>query len=94
MILKQVHDTNMRAKGEPERVFTVSLTKPSVCNSWAYLLQCNTEPVYSSLSNQKKDFEVHFMFLKLDVNLALSQELVNPVNCSEYSSFLVLFYSI
>lgn len=28
MILKQVHDTNMRAKGEPERVFTVSFTKP------------------------------------------------------------------
>lgn len=27
MILKQVHDTNMRAKGEPERVFTVSLKK-------------------------------------------------------------------
>ncbi len=23
MILKQVHDTNWRAKGEPERVFTV-----------------------------------------------------------------------
>ena len=33
MILKQVHDTNMRAKGEPERVFTVSLTKPSVCKN-------------------------------------------------------------
>ncbi|NXI85454.1 SV2B protein, partial [Rhipidura dahli] len=27
MILKQVHDTNMRAKGEPERVFTVSYIK-------------------------------------------------------------------
>lgn len=24
MILKQVHDTNMRAKGYPERVFSVS----------------------------------------------------------------------
>lgn len=24
MILKHVHDTNWRAKGEPERVFTVS----------------------------------------------------------------------
>lgn len=24
MILKQVHDTNMRAKGTPEKVFTVS----------------------------------------------------------------------
>nr|XP_006110897.1 synaptic vesicle glycoprotein 2B [Pelodiscus sinensis]XP_006110898.1 synaptic vesicle glycoprotein 2B [Pelodiscus sinensis]XP_025037457.1 synaptic vesicle glycoprotein 2B [Pelodiscus sinensis] len=27
MILKQVHDTNMRAKGEPERVFTVANIK-------------------------------------------------------------------
>lgn len=24
MILRQVHDTNWKAKGEPERVFTVS----------------------------------------------------------------------
>ncbi|XP_044300958.1 synaptic vesicle glycoprotein 2B [Varanus komodoensis] len=27
MVLKQVHDTNMRAKGEPERVFTVASIK-------------------------------------------------------------------
>lgn len=25
MILKQVHDTNMRAKGHPEKVFSVSI---------------------------------------------------------------------
>ncbi|XP_023671140.2 synaptic vesicle glycoprotein 2B-like [Paramormyrops kingsleyae] len=30
MILKQVHDTNWRAKGEPERVFTVSQIKTPV----------------------------------------------------------------
>ncbi|XP_018594965.1 synaptic vesicle glycoprotein 2B-like [Scleropages formosus] len=30
MILKQVHDTNWRAKGEPERVFTVSQIKTAV----------------------------------------------------------------
>lgn len=29
MILKQVHDTNMRAKGYPERVFSVSPTQES-----------------------------------------------------------------
>lgn len=51
MILKQVHDTNMRAKGEPERVFTVSLTKPSTCKkkSWTYLPWCVTASIYSSL---------------------------------------------
>lgn len=28
MVLKQIHDTNMRARGEPERVFTVSTHRP------------------------------------------------------------------
>lgn len=28
MVLKQIHDTNMRARGEPERVFTVSTRRP------------------------------------------------------------------
>lgn len=36
MILKQVHDTNMRAKGEPERVFTVSWAKPLLKKSWTF----------------------------------------------------------
>lgn len=30
MVLKQVHDTNMRAKGHPERVFSVSAALPTV----------------------------------------------------------------
>lgn len=29
MVLKQVHDTNMRAKGHPERVFSVSHWPPN-----------------------------------------------------------------
>jgi len=29
MVLKHIHDTNMRARGEPERVFTVSPRRPS-----------------------------------------------------------------
>lgn len=28
MVLKHIHDTNMRARGEPERVFTVSTPPP------------------------------------------------------------------
>lgn len=28
MVLKHIHDTNMRARGEPERVFTVSTVRP------------------------------------------------------------------
>ena len=37
MVLKQVHDTNMRAKGHPERVFSVShspLLSPPSANTW------------------------------------------------------------
>lgn len=29
MVLKHIHDTNMRARGEPERVFTVSARFPT-----------------------------------------------------------------
>lgn len=30
MILKQVHDTNMRAKGHPEKVFSVSIYRKKI----------------------------------------------------------------
>jgi hypothetical protein len=30
MILKQVHDTNMRAKGHPEKVFSVSMSETNM----------------------------------------------------------------
>ena len=30
MILKQVHDTNMRAKGHPEKVFSVSISETHI----------------------------------------------------------------
>lgn len=30
MILKQVHDTNMRAKGHPEKVFSVSIPEKTL----------------------------------------------------------------
>lgn len=37
MVLKHIHDTNMRARGEPERVFTVSVRRarllPRGCSS-------------------------------------------------------------
>lgn len=32
MVLKQVHDTNMRAKGHPERVFSVRTPGPGLGN--------------------------------------------------------------
>uniref|UniRef100_A0A669CNA7 Synaptic vesicle glycoprotein 2C n=1 Tax=Oreochromis niloticus TaxID=8128 RepID=A0A669CNA7_ORENI len=37
MVLKHIHDTNMRARGEPERVFTVST--PWLCTSSFLVLQ-------------------------------------------------------
>lgn len=107
MILKQVHDTNMRAKGEPERVFTVSLTKPPACKkkilkNSTFLLCCSAAPVYSSFKTlwawplpavRKRTLRYVFLHLKLDTSLFF-QELVNPVNCSEYSPFLVLLCSL
>uniref|UniRef100_A0A9J8DKC5 Synaptic vesicle glycoprotein 2C n=1 Tax=Cyprinus carpio carpio TaxID=630221 RepID=A0A9J8DKC5_CYPCA len=33
MVLKQIHDTNMRARGEPEKVFTVTLVSPPVSHT-------------------------------------------------------------
>lgn len=46
MILKRVHDTNMRAKGTPEKVFTVS--------EWHPCQQEEVTPLYSfgSLTNE------------------------------------------
>lgn len=41
MVLKQIHDTNMRARGEPERVFTVSTTPPPLHFASFLLLQCH-----------------------------------------------------
>lgn len=32
MILRRVHDTNWKAKGEPERVFTVSFYRAARCS--------------------------------------------------------------
>lgn len=40
MILKQVHDTNMRAKGYPERVFSVSICEDTH-QSWSFKNQIN-----------------------------------------------------
>lgn len=40
MILKQVHDTNMRAKGYPERVFSVGHTPESCCRLCLYAAEC------------------------------------------------------
>lgn len=37
MILKQVHDTNMRAKGYPERVFSVSISEKVNKHSYCFV---------------------------------------------------------
>ena len=41
MILKQIHDTNMRARGQPEKVFTVSVCV-CVCVSFQKLWMLKT----------------------------------------------------
>lgn len=100
MILKQVHDTNMRAKGEPERVFTVSFTKSltykrknghnSPGEAQHLLIPSWESPFHC---DHPQHSEIHLMHFKLNASL-LFQSLVNPVNCCEYSSSLVFHYSI
>lgn len=45
MVLKQVHDTNMRAKGHPERVFSVNQS-PSPPSSQALQPQPHPAPAF------------------------------------------------
>lgn len=72
MILKQVHDTNMRAKGEPEKVFTVSLRKPPACEAGhsflgsAQLYFIPPQGIFSIPTISKRT-QILFVCLKLDV---------------------------
>uniref|UniRef100_A0A665X283 Synaptic vesicle glycoprotein 2C-like n=1 Tax=Echeneis naucrates TaxID=173247 RepID=A0A665X283_ECHNA len=45
MVLKHIHDTNMRARGEPERVFTVSTRRAASPPIWLTFMRCFNYPV-------------------------------------------------
>lgn len=64
MILKQVHDTNMRAKGHPERVFTVSILEK-------YLLQSLKPKVEKDA--KVTDNKHHFINASWEKHLAILQ---------------------
>uniref|UniRef100_A0A4W5KNY1 Synaptic vesicle glycoprotein 2Ca n=1 Tax=Hucho hucho TaxID=62062 RepID=A0A4W5KNY1_9TELE len=45
MILKQIHDTNMRARGQPEKVFTVSFFQPVLVLILVNFIKCFDYPL-------------------------------------------------
>ncbi|XP_042365401.1 synaptic vesicle glycoprotein 2C-like [Plectropomus leopardus] len=56
MVLKQIHDTNMRARGEPERVFTVNRIKiPKQLDELVEMQNESANPVLKVLSKIKAE---------------------------------------
>ncbi|XP_029024645.1 synaptic vesicle glycoprotein 2C-like [Betta splendens] len=56
MVLKQIHDTNMRARGEPERVFTVNRIKiPKQLDELVEMQNESANPVLKVLSKIKSE---------------------------------------
>lgn len=82
MVLKHIHDTNMRARGEPERVFTVStppththtITHPFMFTSFL-LLQC-----YLQVTDQCLPLQVNRIKIpkQLDELVEMQNESANP----------------
>ncbi|XP_051907483.1 synaptic vesicle glycoprotein 2C-like [Hippocampus zosterae] len=58
MVLKRIHDTNMRARGEPERVFTVNRIKiPKLLDELVELKSESGNPVLKVLSKVKAELQ-------------------------------------
>jgi hypothetical protein len=66
MILKQVHDTNMRAKGAPEKVFTVSVC---LCQQGGFSAVWFHETAV--LSRDNYSFNIYITFIP-DIHIILS----------------------
>ncbi|XP_077571697.1 synaptic vesicle glycoprotein 2C-like isoform X1 [Stigmatopora nigra] len=64
MILKQIHDTNMRARGQPEKVFSVNRIKiPKQLDEFVELESGSGNPVSKAIFRMKA--EVHGIYLNL-----------------------------
>lgn len=74
MVLKHIHDTNMRARGEPERVFTVST--PGLCSSSFLLLQSHWQMTDQCLPLQVNRIKIP---KQLDELVEMQNESANPV---------------
>lgn len=76
MVLKQIHDTNMRARGEPERVFTVSTRRPLTILHILHILQRRQQ-----LTDQCLPLQVNRIKIpkQLDELVELQSESSNPV---------------
>uniref|UniRef100_A0AAQ6IIU4 Major facilitator superfamily (MFS) profile domain-containing protein n=1 Tax=Anabas testudineus TaxID=64144 RepID=A0AAQ6IIU4_ANATE len=88
MVLKHIHDTNMRARGEPERVFTVSTRRVSPCSWWNYRMsqptQCFTYPVKdNTLKLAAVWFSLSFGYYGLSVWFP---DVIKHLQADEYAS--------
>lgn len=75
MVLKHIHDTNMRARGEPERVFTVSTTHQPPCSTSVLLLQCRRQVTDQCLPLQVNRIKIP---KQLDELVEMQNESANP----------------
>lgn len=75
MVLKHIHDTNMRARGEPERVFTVSTHAPPHLHPFP-LLQCHRWVTDQCLPLQVNRIKIP---KQLDELVEMQNESANPV---------------
>ncbi|KAK2827695.1 hypothetical protein Q7C36_018621 [Tachysurus vachellii] len=66
MVLKQIHDTNMRARGEPEKVFTVNRIKiPKQLDEFVEMQSESANPVAKVLFRIRSEFRgIWLTFLK------------------------------
>lgn len=79
MVLKQIHDTNMRARGEPERVFTVSTRRPLTILHILHILHILQRR--QQLTDQCLPLQVNRIKIpkQLDELVELQSESSNPV---------------
>uniref|UniRef100_A0A672HL78 Major facilitator superfamily (MFS) profile domain-containing protein n=1 Tax=Salarias fasciatus TaxID=181472 RepID=A0A672HL78_SALFA len=84
MVLKQIHDTNMRARGEPERVFTVSrYSGPSSLRFIQVVFHINAVNIYNTVKLAAVWFTLSFGYYGLSVWFP---DVIKHLQADEYAS--------
>lgn len=71
MVLKQIHDTNMRARGEPEKVFTVSYTRTHTHTCWVPCFMGTFNVMFFIIYNIMAYYLTHPINLTITQNVLL-----------------------
>uniref|UniRef100_A0A8C1W7S4 Major facilitator superfamily (MFS) profile domain-containing protein n=1 Tax=Cyprinus carpio TaxID=7962 RepID=A0A8C1W7S4_CYPCA len=90
MVLKQIHDTNMRARGEPEKVFTVNRIKiPKQLDELVEMQSESANPLQSLLVTQTSPVSALMMSLPVRRYYGLSvwfPDVIKHLQADEYAS--------